>query len=780
MPNDDQDSGVSSLPVDPTTGVPVLTIGPPASNPLPVEQQPIYDPYTGVSLNQDASVTDTGPIAKLFGLAGNDRYQLWPERVVRSALSAPADALAGKFGTVQPTNGSISDEDVAAAQASSQQEIPRALDVASLAGGGALTEPVAAAPVSDSVGTIAPLLKEFDMAAQPVLRSDTTQPAAAIDAAANVPTFYSAVENAVNNASIKSASPQQWLGTIQNAKGVKPEELQWTGLQDWLADQPGPVSKDQVQDFVAGNKVQLQEVNKGNQTLTGLPEGFNAVKTGGTYGIKGPDNRFYGIGFQSEQDAIDAFLKHGSADYNPNPTKHSKWQLPGADPGSYREMLMTLPTKNQKYNEFSQQLRNKYGDKSFSKMSLTKEENLKLEDLMESSINETDEGIGKYKSSHWDEPNVLAHVRMNDRTIDGQKVLHLEEIQSDWHQQGRQQGYKITDAQKAKLEDIDNKLVNGLSEGDIGNPDMPTVLKTAIDKKVITPEEATNYAQWSKGENSNIPDAPFKKSWLELAAKRMIREAAEKGYQKLSWTPGEAQAARYDLSKQISKIEYQKGGSSGFTPYNEVDKNEGGTLTARDHNGNAVISQYARDDELPDIIGKEIADRLLKSKGNNGKHAGITTVDRKLEGLDLKIGGEGMHEFYDKMLPRVLEKIGKDYGVKVKDGKLSGHKDDYVLENRYGHTSRGGSSLEEAQQELQRKKVALDQNDWQIKDNRKPFKYIDLPQGLKDVAMKKGFPLFSSGMMISPPIDNKAADKLGLGKPKFKLTKVQGNPFNGK
>ena len=177
---------------------------------------------------------------------------------------------------------------------------------------------------------------------------------------------------------------------------------------------------------------------------------------------------------------------------------------------------------------------------------------------------------------------------------------------------------------------------------------------------------------------------------------------------------------------------------------------------------------------------KEIADRLLKSKGNNGKHAGITTVDRKLEGLDLKIGGEGMHEFYDKMLPRVLEKIGKDYGVKVKDGKLSGHKDDYVLENRYGHTSRGGSSLEEAQQELQRKKVALDQNDWQIKDNRKPIKYIDLPQGLKDVAMKKGFPLFSSGMMISPPIDNKAADKLGLGKPKFKLTKVQGNPFNGK
>ena len=34
----------------------------------------------------------------------------------------------------------------------------------------------------------------------------------------------------------------------------------------------------------------------------------------------------------------------------------------------------------------------------------------------------------------------------------------------------------------------------------------------------------------------------------------MIREAAEKGYDRLSWTPGEAQAARYDLSKSINRL----------------------------------------------------------------------------------------------------------------------------------------------------------------------------------------------------------------------------------
>ena len=58
-----------------------------------------------------------------------------------------------------------------------------------------------------------------------------------------------------------------------------------------------------------------------------------------------------------------------------------------------------------------------------------------------SSLGEGDKGI--YRSSHWQEPNVLAHVRLNDRTgPNGEKVLHIEEVQSDWHQEGRRKGYK--------------------------------------------------------------------------------------------------------------------------------------------------------------------------------------------------------------------------------------------------------------------------------------------------------------------------------------------------
>jgi hypothetical protein len=43
-----------------------------------------------------------------------------------------------------------------------------------------------------------------------------------------------------------------------------------------------------------------------------------------------------------------------------------------------------------------------------------------------------------YRGGHFDEEDVLAHVRTTDRTgPNGEKILYVEEIQSDWHQQAR-------------------------------------------------------------------------------------------------------------------------------------------------------------------------------------------------------------------------------------------------------------------------------------------------------------------------------------------------------
>jgi hypothetical protein len=45
-------------------------------------------------------------------------------------------------------------------------------------------------------------------------------------------------------------------------------------------------------------------------------------------------------------------------------------------------------------------------------------------------------------ATHWDQDAVVAHTRfMEKRDADGKRVLFIEEVQSDWHQKGRDEGY---------------------------------------------------------------------------------------------------------------------------------------------------------------------------------------------------------------------------------------------------------------------------------------------------------------------------------------------------
>ena len=45
----------------------------------------------------------------------------------------------------------------------------------------------------------------------------------------------------------------------------------------------------------------------------------------------------------------------------------------------------------------------------------------------------------------------------------------------------------------------------------------------------------------------SVPDAPFKKTWHELAFRRALRLAAEEGKDMVAWTPGDMQVERYNL-----------------------------------------------------------------------------------------------------------------------------------------------------------------------------------------------------------------------------------------
>jgi hypothetical protein len=521
------------------------------------------------------------------------------------------------------------------------------------------------------------------------LLADSSKPGTAIEALKPAAPFYSAAEKAIEAIPQAKMTGEQWLGTLANKPGVKPEELDWTGLKNFLSDKgKEPVTKEQVQAHMNDNKVSLGEVDKGKPALNAAEKEFDSATKDGIPWGKG---KLYSDEVKRaliNEDLTPADLPENlqglaknliQANKESIPTKYHSYQLPGGE--NYREKLLTLPEKTDK------------GLSGWDKITA---------------------GSQNYKSSHWDEPNVIAHVRMNDRTIEGKKSLHLEEIQSDWHQQGREKGYRPE--QEKKMADLIKQRDDMLKEATTLSP------TDARHKEIYAelPKLQTKINDIGSG-GVGVPDAPFKKSWHELALKRMLHEAATKGYDRLSWTPGEAQAARYDLSKQIEALHYTK-----------TDKGE--YMLAPEAIGGREVpvnnGQPIPKDKIADYVGKEMAEKILNGPSDNGVHT--------IKGEGLKIGGEGMKGFYDQIIPKAIEKLGKEHGVKVQynAGKVGRSLED-ELKNR-GLSEKSFNELSLSQRNKILEKV----------DAGKPVHYIDIPQSLKDQATKKGFPLFATGLPI--------------------------------
>ena len=276
-------------------------------------------------------------------------------------------------------------------------------------------------------------------------------------------------------------------------------------------------------------------------------------------------------------------------------------------------------------------------------------------------------------------PNVLASIRAKDRIgPNGEKILHLEEIQSDWHQQGREKGYKPNAVELNKILDTAKKK-NGLlyrqlydakvnirgaeeRKANAANPEEQELHNRMLQEhqrslmdlmpQVMRADDELHKAQQLAARG--VPDAPFKKDWYELALKKMIHHAAEKGYDQIAITPGAEQADRYGLSKHVSRI----------THMTHLDDPDSGILFAFDPTGRQIVEKRnIPHAELPEYIGKEGAQKLLAQKPDE-------TGYRELSGQNLEVGGEGMKGFYDKMVPTFLNKFGKKYGSQVQPGTI--------------------------------------------------------------------------------------------------------------
>jgi hypothetical protein len=332
-----------------------------------------------------------------------------------------------------------------------------------------------------------------------------------------------------------------------------------------------------------------------------------------------------------------------------------------------------------------------------------------------------------FQSSHFDEPNILAHTRLNDRIINGKKTLMVEEIQSDWHQAGRKKGYQeslLTNAERSRYEQLKAKD----SKNEITDADRPE-LQTLAEKATAEMLALKN----------GVPNAPFKKNWHELMMKQILNEAVKGDYEAVAFTTGKQQADRYNLQKHVNLVSAMPTKDGKYQVYLE---GKDGDPLFRGRNG---FSEYGQKDMTPEeleaTVGKDVAKKLIE--GTPNKEGWVDVRDK-----DLAVGGEGMKGFYDKILPDYINKYGKKYGIGVKKANLEGPKDNFVnfkdwvneKDPSLSYTSVTNSWNKE--DDLYKEFIKSDRRGEEVH-------YFDLSDMVKKDIKEKGQPLFS-GIGLAP------------------------------
>lgn len=536
--------------------------------------------------------------------------------------------------------------------------------------------------------------------------------------------FVSNAARAVEGIKQEKATPEQWLKMLEKAGGLKAGEDKWMGLSDWLkASDKKTLTKQEVLDFINENMIVIEEAHYTadaeddaasrhdllEQTVNArYKEILNGLKD-----IEDYDERRFKA-FDLFQEELGEFADLVELDWSGAYLTFSYEDL--ADYIEFADMFdvnikLDNPIHDTRLAYTTDGLENRH------EIALTvptieswgKEDTLHFGDAGEGRavawirFGETEVPTGEYKVL-LDEMNRLKEVarelyeefggrsselaeveeRQDELRADlrsyknsGLKVLVIDEIQSKRHQEGREKGYKRNSNSPAAREikryfisarDAYNAYQDQMAEK-YGN-DFKNASSEADFREILTSEEFTYLLnlrnEWEAASlayspyKGGIPDAPFDKNWHELAMKRMLRYAAENGYDAIAWTKGDQQAERYNIGSYVSSIEAQEeyDGNRDFGFY-MGDSDEALTVTV-DENGTVVSAE----DHLSQAVGRPLADLV-------GKDMAVKMMQMEeydvLEDTDLKVGNEGMKGFYDKMLPAFMNKYGKKWGIKVED-----------------------------------------------------------------------------------------------------------------
>jgi hypothetical protein len=479
--------------------------------------------------------------------------------------------------------------------------------------------------------------------------------------------FYSHGAEMAKSLPQAKGSPAQFKSTLMGEKyGVKPVEME--GFDEAFAGRPS-VTRDEIASYFNERRPQIEETKLGTTHTPMSDQDFKA-NFDDLY-----DKYLVETGIYPKSEA----QLRKWAETQTSPTRFERFTLPGGE--NYREIALTLPGKEV------------YRAPTVHSMG--------------------DEG----------DINRVAHLRMSDRTgPNGEKILHLEEGQSDWAQKARElrddevkrvmkeKGIEKKEASKLVPEDfgfkkpLDPKFEEKFSQARNASNEAMANHTSLVDRITQSVENRPDRTTMSPGEYNRAYDDYLSRRALAMNAHpefepsvQRMRQAnndlSKLKQQKRDFEEAEGvasgpyvknTAAWTDLVLKRALREAAEGGydkliwtpgaeqAKRYSLSNHVDEvqyspGRNGTHSVEAYKGNSNVfnKPNATIKEIADTFGQEIAEKIASGHGEVNRNTGYNV----LSGLDLVTGGKGMEGYYDKIWPNQLSKLVKKLDPEVKLGR---------------------------------------------------------------------------------------------------------------
>jgi hypothetical protein len=617
--------------------------------------------------------------------------------------------------------------------------------------------PVLHTPANDMPTGSTPETPRIDVPGPPdgVKFGDETGPGMGVDETPDAPVFYSLLRRTLDEKMPATATGKSVQKLLADA-GVKVEERQWTGIDEFLRPRLGQkVTRDEILAHLDDNEITVTELDSSHVPPVPWQERHGEFFTNGSRDTGAPrmnvrqqvngwmlevdgsfhrnPNTWEGGQFYPTREAAMAEGAVVHARMGRPTTQYDTYQLSGPKTG-YGELVLTLPDRSEAAKLRAEAAKRGYPD------SLRDWPDQEFANRYRRVVL-AGQGEGTYRHQHWpDVVNPFAHVRYNGRVdADGRRVLHIEEVQSDMHQAGRKFGY--TPEAEARLAKLDAELKSA--------PEFDAA-------------KQLEYQRLQANLKKAVPDAPFKNTWVDLAWKRMVRYASDNGYDRITWTTGAQQIDRYIDNATPEQAERIRRGMPAFYDPLPAGQDKGGLNLPRtaDKVGRefgASTSAAPNDPrfadlDFPEMDGLRPTGRMVPGQGQPVSDTGASRLRRAGERTANYTGPE--------MTLAELQTVSD----RISRGEISLHASDkqYLLDqlkNINGAMANGDSS---------KKAISLYGSDhlatilgYRIDRaaSDAAVHSFDIPEAMSRAARKEGFKLFASPHTVGGAAGAFAADQ---------------------